>query len=92
MKEARLTGQDDDADTIHVAAALCLYNGQNDESFFETMQAEGAFTRLVELVATPGDDETLHRLLINLLFEMARIQTLERDDLGESIMLNTDRS
>lgn len=67
-----------------MAAAVCLYDGRSDEGLFEIMQAESAFVRLVELInEKPNDDDELHRLLLELLFEMARIQTLQREDLGK---------
>ncbi|QIX00233.1 hypothetical protein AMS68_005750 [Peltaster fructicola] len=75
--------QDDDASTLHLAAAICLYDGRGDEGVFETMQEEGAFSRLVELVSMkPNDDNALHRLLLELLFEMSRIRKLDRNDLA----------
>jgi hypothetical protein len=47
------------------------------------MQQEGAFTRLIALIADRKDDASgLHRMLLELLFEMARIQKLSREDLG----------
>ncbi|KAK5684645.1 pre-rRNA processing [Elasticomyces elasticus] len=74
--------QDDDADTLHLAAALLLFDGRAHESAFELLQAEGAFTRLVELIRARRDDDIgLHRLLLELLCEMSRIQKLTRDDL-----------
>ena len=63
-----------------------LFDGRVHESSFEMMRAEGAFPRLVELVRDhPSDDAMIHRLLLELLFEMSRIQRLDRSDLGESL-------
>jgi hypothetical protein len=46
------------------------------------MQDEGAFTRLVSLISDRRDDAIgLYRMLLELLFEMARIQKLTRDDM-----------
>jgi hypothetical protein len=74
--------QEDDVDTLHLTAAILLYDGRANEAAFEMMQAESAFPRLVELVRTKGDEDTgLHRLLLELLYEMSRIQKLEREDL-----------
>lgn len=48
------------------------------------MQAEGAFQRLIELIRSKRDDDLgLHRLLLELLYEMSRIQRLGREELGK---------
>ena len=71
-------------ETLHLAAAIFLFDGRASESAFELMQREGAFPRLVELIGERKDDDNgLHRMLLELLFEMARIQKLSRDDLGK---------
>jgi hypothetical protein len=50
------------------------------------MNEEGAFPRLLELVHSVGaqDDDVagLHRLLMDLLYEMSRIQRIKIEDLG----------
>lgn len=48
------------------------------------MQEEGAFPRLVELIKVHGKsgDMELHRLLLELMYEMSRIQTLTWEDLS----------
>ena len=49
------------------------------------MNEEGAFPRLVELIRTPpGGDADLHRLLLQLLYEMARIQRIDYQELSQS--------
>ncbi|CAK4030726.1 related to Orc3p [Lecanosticta acicola] len=74
--------QEDDVDTIHLTAAVLLFDGRSNEAAFEMMTEEGAFSRLVELIRDRKDDDFgLHRLLLKLLFEMSRIQKLSRDDL-----------
>lgn len=74
--------QEDDPDTLHLVAAVLLFDGRANEAAFEMMQAEGAFPRLVELVRDRRDDHIgLYRLLLELLFEMSRIQRLSREDL-----------
>lgn len=46
------------------------------------MQTEGAFPRLVELIRAQRDDEIgLHRLLLELVYEMSRIQKLTAEDI-----------
>ena len=48
------------------------------------MGEEGAFPRLVGLIQERKDDETgLHRMLLELLYEMSRIQRLRLEDLSE---------
>ena len=52
------------------------------------MNEEGSFPRLLELIENhkPGDDTRwteLHRLLLNLLYEMSRIQRVKTKDLGK---------
>lgn len=45
---------------------------------------EGGFSRLIALIREPRDDYFgLHRLLLELLYELSRIQRLSADDLGE---------
>jgi hypothetical protein len=50
------------------------------------MHKEGAFTRLVDLIASPKSDAEpgLHRLFMELLYEMSRIQRVKIDDLSKS--------
>jgi hypothetical protein len=75
--------QEDDGDTLHLAAAVLLFDGRANEVAFEMMQEEAVFPRLVELVKAKRDhDIGLHRLLLELLFEMSRIQQLSRDELS----------
>ena len=61
-----------------------MYDGKNNESTFEMMQEEGIFPRLVELIQEldGGKKPTLHRMLLVLLYEMARMQRLTWEDLG----------
>ena len=48
------------------------------------MNEEGAFPRLVELIHERKDDEAgLHRMLLELLYEMSRIQRLRVEDLSK---------
>jgi hypothetical protein len=63
---------------------VLLYDGRSDEAVFEMMQIEAAFPRLLDLIKGNKDDNTgLHRLLLELLCDMSRIQRLSLDDLGE---------
>lgn len=71
--------------TLHIVTAVLLFDGRSDEATFEMMQAESAFPRLLDLIQGNKDDETgLHRLLLELLCEMSRIQRLSWEDLSPS--------
>lgn len=49
------------------------------------MTEEGSFPRLVELIRQGTDDELgLHRVLVELMYEMSRIQELAIEELGMS--------
>ena len=65
---------------------MLLFDGRADESTFEMMQSEGVFPRLVELIRNQADEGNgLPKLLLELLFEMSRMQRLNRDELSESM-------
>ena len=67
---------------------MLLFDGRANEATFDMMQAEGIFPRLVQLIYTEKEDNTgLHRLLLELLFEMSRIQKLTSHDLSGSSLL-----
>ena len=69
--------------TLHCIAAFLFYDGRQNEATFEMMKEEGAFPRLQELLKEEEDDETgLHRMLLELLYEMSRIQRIRFEDLG----------
>lgn len=88
LPELRLTsGQEDEPPTLEVVAATLLLDGLadvDDQQVFHMMKKEGAFPRLVELVRTTSVDEhkELHRLLMQLMYEMSRIQRLSHEELG----------
>jgi len=47
------------------------------------MNKEGSFSRLVELIKGGKDEDSrLHRLLLELLYEMSRMQRLSLEDLA----------
>ncbi|KAF2239472.1 hypothetical protein EV356DRAFT_572278 [Viridothelium virens] len=74
--------QEDDAPTLHLITTFLIFDGRANDPTFEMMKDEGAFPRLVELIQSRSDDDTgLHRLLIELLYEMSRIQQLGWEDL-----------
>ena len=48
------------------------------------MKEEGGFPRLLELIQEGRDDDAgLHRMLLELLYEMSRIQRLRNEDLSQ---------
>lgn len=61
-----------------------LFDGRHHEEAFEMMQTEAAFPRLVDLIpkCTSGEDGPLQRLMLELMYEMSRIQRLSWDDLS----------
>ncbi|KAI4260524.1 MAG: hypothetical protein LQ352_000220 [Teloschistes flavicans] len=74
--------EEDSPDTLHLIVALLLFDGREHEATFELMNAEGIFPRLVELIYEGKDDDAgLHRMLLELLYEMSRIQRLRIQDL-----------
>ncbi|KAI9676920.1 MAG: hypothetical protein M1817_006759 [Caeruleum heppii] len=80
--------QEDSPKTLHLIASFLLFDGRDDEVTFEMMNGEGAFPRLLELIRRPRregdveeDDGRLHRRLLELLYEMSRIQRVSSEEL-----------
>jgi len=72
------------APRLHLVALVLLYDGRGAQKTFEMMLEEGLFIRLMDLVQkTRDEDRMLWRSLIELLYEMSRIQRLRREDLGK---------
>lgn len=70
-------------DVLHIVAAFLLFDGRTHDVAFEMLKSEGVFPRLVELIRDKRDNDTgLHRLVLELLFEMSRMQRLSRGDLS----------
>ncbi|GES61054.1 protein dip1 [Aspergillus terreus] len=79
--------QEDEPDTLAVIASFLIFDGRRNEAVLRVMNEEGSFPRLLELLQVQnkkrGDDEAgLHRLLMDLLYEMSRIQRIKIEDLG----------
>ena len=76
--------QEDEAHLLLVTTSFLLADARTTEETFQLLNQEGAFPRLVELVQTPkqDDEEGLHRLLMELLYEMSRIQKISLEDLS----------
>jgi hypothetical protein len=74
--------QEDEAPALHIITAILLYDGRTNEETFQMMQQEDAFPRLVELIGDwESQDERLHRMLLDLMYESSRIQRLTWEDL-----------
>jgi hypothetical protein len=75
--------QEDEPASLHVIASFLLFDGKENEPTFEMMNREGCFPRLIELIKLgKRDDARLHRLLLELLYEMSRGQRVSTEDLG----------
>lgn len=75
--------QEDEAQSLHIIAAFLLFDGRSDEETFQMMQSEGTFPRLLQLINGGQYEGTgLHRLFLELLCDMARIQQLSWEDLS----------
>ena len=78
--------QEEDNPTLHLVAAVLLYDGRNsgDDAVFGMMHSEGTFARLVELIQEESvqEDTRLHQMLLELLYESSRIQRLVWEDFG----------
>ncbi|KAK4237213.1 hypothetical protein C8A03DRAFT_16224 [Achaetomium macrosporum] len=74
--------QEDEFAKLHVYANFLLLDGRTEESTFRTMISEGCFVRLLDLIkGCGGQDARLHRLLLQLMYEMSRIEHLRPEDL-----------
>ncbi|CAI7576415.1 unnamed protein product [Penicillium viridicatum] len=78
--------QDDDPNTLHFIASFILFDGRQNEAVLQMLNEEGAFARLLELIqamrrADLDGDAGLHRLLMDLVYEMSRIQRVKIEDL-----------
>lgn len=84
--------QEDEPDILLITTSLLLAEAQNSERTYEILNKEGAFPRLTELIASPAlrDELTLHRLLMQLLYEMSRIQKISNDDLSRATAPGAD--
>lgn len=74
--------QEDELGPLHVIANFLLLDGRADESTFRRMIGEGCFARLLDLIRNcANQDRRLHRLLLELMYEMSRIEQLRTEDL-----------
>jgi hypothetical protein len=76
--------QEDEGSTLHIIASCLLLDGRHNETTFEMMNREGCFPKLLEWIKQgEKDNAQLHRLLLELLYEMSRMQRLSIEDLGQ---------
>ncbi|KAI8961876.1 hypothetical protein F5Y11DRAFT_324796 [Daldinia sp. FL1419] len=74
--------QEDEPGPLYVIASFLLLDGRADEATFKRMIEESCFHRLLELInGRRNDDPGLHRLLLDLMYEMSRIEQLRIEDL-----------
>lgn len=67
---------------LHAIACLLLLEGQHDEATYPRMIKEACFPRLLELIhERREEDPQLHRLLLELMYEMSRVERLRAEDL-----------
>jgi len=68
--------------------SFLLADIRETEATAELLNEEGAFTRLLDLISDPKQnaDAILHRMLMELLYEMSRIQRIMPDELGTSTL------
>lgn len=76
--------QEDDAGSLQAIASLLFLDGCADESIFPFMVEESCFPRLLELIIARQEepDPHLHRVLLQLMYEMSRVQRLRVQDLA----------
>ncbi|KAL2853824.1 hypothetical protein BJY01DRAFT_206461 [Aspergillus pseudoustus] len=78
--------QEDDPVTLQMIASFLLFDGRQFEPSLQMMNEEGVFPRLLELlhaqtINREDSEAGLHRLLMDLLYEMSRIQRIRIEDL-----------
>ena len=76
--------EDDEPNVLRVAASFLLADARQNESTFKIMNEEGTFCRLIDLISNPrqqDEEAEVHRLLMELLYEMSRIQKITAEDL-----------
>lgn len=75
--------QEDDINVVRISVIFLLSDARENEHTFELLNKENAFPRLIDLIAHPKEnEESLHRILMELLYELCRVQTITNDDLS----------
>ena len=76
--------QDEDSGSnVLLFVSFLLLDIRESETTAELLNEQGAFPRLVDFIADPRqkEDTLLHRMLMDLLYEMSRVQRIKLDDL-----------
>ncbi|RYP64412.1 hypothetical protein DL769_006693 [Monosporascus sp. CRB-8-3] len=75
--------QEDEGGPLYAIATFLLLDGRGNEATFRRMIDESCFPRLLELIVgrSKEEDPGLHRLLLDLTYEMSRIERLRFEDL-----------
>lgn len=74
--------QEDEPGPLHVIASFLLLDGRAEVATFARMIDESCFSRLLELInGREAIDPRLHRLLLQLMYEMSRVERLRTEDL-----------
>ncbi|KAI0012381.1 hypothetical protein F4779DRAFT_568456 [Xylariaceae sp. FL0662B] len=74
--------QEDEPGPLYVIASFLLLDGREEEATFRRMVEESCFHRLLELInGSKEKDPGLHRLLLELMYAMSRIEQLRIGDL-----------
>ena len=67
---------------LHAIIGFLLLDGYQEENMFPRMIREACFPRLLELInGRKDEDPRLHRLLLELMYEMSRMERLRVEDL-----------
>ena len=75
--------QEDERASLYIIASVLIFDGRHDEETFEGMNEEGCFARLLDLIRAARKEESrFQRLLLELLYEMSRVQPLSTSDLS----------
>lgn len=76
--------QEDESGPLHAIVCMLLLDGHKDEATFPRMIQEACFPRLLELISKRENDEDprLHRFLLQLMYEMSRVERLTPEDLA----------
>lgn len=80
---------EDDLSVLRLSVTFLLSDARENDKTFEMLNNEGIFPRLVELIAHPREHEQhLHRMLMELMYELARVQKIKNDDLRMILTLH----
>ncbi|KAK4946406.1 pre-rRNA processing [Elasticomyces elasticus] len=76
--------EDDEPHVVLIATLFLIADAQLHDGTYELLNDEGAFPRLVDLISSPKrhGHEEIHRSLMELLYEMSRIQKIKTNDLA----------